>query len=193
MPKPTKRRASPRGSKGERRGGAAPKGPPPLATEWRDERDLYVREDGSIDEAAKRRLREWRQKGLTWTRRGSDGRIQVACDPTQPDRPWRISDSAMSTSTGGIDDAMQRHIELETRLRRGPYLGDGHWDDPQVRFTLSRVEFRELRDLRRVHGCGEEWGAGDVRQYWRPDCDDNVVGLARKILPLMSILGRALR
>ncbi len=191
MSKPTKRRTSPRGRKGEERGGSAPKGPPPLATEWRDERELCSRANGAVDEAAKRRLREWRQKGLTWNREGSDGRIQVACDPTQRDRPWKSGDSAIAGDASAVDTEMQRQIELETRLRQGPYIRDGRWDDPYLRFTLSVSEFEELAELRKAHRCGEDWGTGEERIYWRPVCSDNFVGLKRKCLPLIFLRGKA--
>jgi hypothetical protein len=61
-----------------------------------------------------------------------------------------------------------------------------------VRFSLSRAEFRELIDLRKLHGCGEDWGEGENRVYWRPDCEDNYVGAGRKFLPWYLLGGRAL-
>lgn len=192
MAKGTSRTRSERGRKGEVRGACAAPGSPPFGAEWRDERDLYVRLDGTIDEAAKRRLREWRQRQLTWNRYGSDGRIQVACDPSQPDRPLRTTEASASMSRQNGGDDMQRHIELERRLRHGPFLGDGSHDKPQLRFPLTRAEFRELIDLRKLHGCGEEWGEGEMRTYWRPDCDDNIVGRARHLLPRYVLNGRAL-
>jgi hypothetical protein len=81
---------------------------------------------------------------------------------------------------------------LELRLRECPYEGDGSDDLPAVRFPLTRVEFDELRDLRKLHGCGEEWGNGEMRTYWRPDCDDNIVGRGRRILPRYKLKGREL-
>lgn len=89
-----------------------------------------------------------------------------------------------------VDDVV-RHIELERRLRLGPYVGDGSDERRLVRFPLTLDEWKELRVLRETHGEGEEWGEGEERIYWRSKCEDNVVSIHRR-LPRLILRGRAL-
>jgi hypothetical protein len=186
------RGARPKRTEPDKTGHGGAPGPAPFGAIWRDERDLCVRRDGSLDDTALKRWYRARKNREVWVRESETGMLQLACDATDRDRPLRVGESAAFGGADPHDAAVQRHLELEKRLRTCPHLTSSSDHLPCVYFPLSRVEWNELRGLRAAHGFGEELGGGELRIYWRPDCDDNVVGAGRRVLPKLLMRGRAL-
>lgn len=186
-----RRKARAKRTEPDKTGHGGAEGLAPFGAVWRDERDLSVRRDGSLDEAVLKRWYRARKAGQVWARKGEHGMIQLACDPAEPSRPLRVGEAVVAGTQQAAPDLERRHLELESRLRECPYLGDDTGGLPQVRFALTRAEIRELIDLRKIRGCGEDLGDGEVRTYWRPDCEDNIVGRGRLFLPRYELKGRA--
>lgn len=166
---------------------------PSVPHEWRYEAELYDEPSGT-NYSAKTRLRRWRIARRIWARPGPDGRLMVAVHKDDRDQVVQREEVEMRSVVGRGDSADQeRHRELEVRLRSGPFLENGNWEQPVIRFPLALDEWEELMSWRLEHGWGEDFGTGPMRMYWRLSRAANAsLGGEHKTAALRVINGRAL-
>lgn len=170
---------------------------PPWWAEWAYETELYTGPDGTPDPSEKTKLARWRKNGRIFGRLNEqDGGVMIAVRPGS--KVAIFSDDPYAVGTAALDspDEHERHLALELKLRGGPVLGDGSWDKPLVRFTLTMAEWEELELLREAHGWGAELGSGPMQTYWRAAgelADKLVVTGVHKYVSHVLMNGRALK